>query len=129
MTEVDLGKFNKSISQIEIQLDKATVETIKKVTLVIDSALVLSTPVDTGRARANWLPSINSPRTEKIKDKTDISGVKSIEEANSVVSNVKPGDTVYIRNNLEYIQRLNNGHSKQAPAGFVEKAVQSVKGI
>jgi hypothetical protein len=32
---------------------------------------------------------------------------------------------VYISNNLPYIDRLNKGHSKQAPAGFIESAINA----
>ena len=62
-----------------------------------------------------------------MRDKFDPSGQNAIAEATALVSGVKAGDTVYISNNLEYIQALNEGHSQQAPAGFVEKAVQAVK--
>ncbi|MXO94293.1 hypothetical protein GRI62_11870 [Erythrobacter arachoides] len=33
------------------------------------------------------------------------------------------GDAPVIFNNVEYINALNNGHSKQSPAGFVEAAI------
>ena len=32
--------------------------------------------------------------------------------------------SIYITNNVPYIDRLNNGWSQQSPAGFVDKAVQ-----
>lgn len=36
------------------------------------------------------------------------------------------GDTdVIIENKVPYIERLNEGHSKQAPAGFVEDVIDS----
>lgn len=31
-----------------------------------------------------------------------------------------------VENNVEYIEALNNGHSQQAPAGFVENAMDKV---
>lgn len=126
---INLTDFDKAITQVEKQLDEVTVETLQKVVLAVDSAIVLSTPVDTGRARGNWLPSINTPREEKLVDNFDLTGSKSIAEAQSVSDKVIAGNTVYISNNLEYIGALNDGHSQQAPAGFVEKAVQVVKGI
>lgn len=126
---INLTEFDAALLRVEGALDKVTVETMQKVVLAVDSAIVLSTPVDTGRARGNWLPSINTPDESKLRDNFDPSGSKAIGEAQSVASVVKPGDTVYISNNLEYIGALNDGHSQQAPAGFVEKAVQVVKSI
>lgn len=32
-----------------------------------------------------------------------------------------------IENNVEYIGKLNEGHSKQAPAGFVETEIDKIK--
>lgn len=124
---INFTDFDRALATVEKQLDKVTVETLQKVVLAADSTVVLATPVDTGRARGNWLPSIGTPREETLRDKFDPSGQNAIAEATALVSSVKAGDTVYISNNLEYIQALNEGHSQQAPAGFVEKAVQAVK--
>jgi hypothetical protein len=33
------------------------------------------------------------------------------------------GDVITIENRIPYIERLNQGHSKQAPAGFVEEII------
>jgi hypothetical protein len=35
----------------------------------------------------------------------------------------KPGEQIHITNNAPYIRQLNDGSSKQAPAGFVERAI------
>lgn len=37
--------------------------------------------------------------------------------------NVERNSSIHITNNLPYIGALNDGHSKQAPAGFVRTAV------
>lgn len=75
----------------------------------------LMTPVDTGRARANWGMDINM---------IDVSLVEpdSPKDAEAVVR-YKLKDIIYISNHLPYINRLNEGHSDQAPAGFVEDAL------
>lgn len=39
----------------------------------------------------------------------------------------KIGHVIYVFNNVKYLQVLNNGHSQQAPAGFVERAIASTK--
>ena len=95
-------------------------KTVRAVALVVDAELVAATPVDTGRARSNWNPSLNVPDT-------------TIQEPNQkkvidpIVSAYKITDTILISNNLPYINRLNEGYSKQAPAGFVDLALQKGK--
>ncbi|RTL04578.1 hypothetical protein EKK58_10260 [Candidatus Dependentiae bacterium] len=101
----------------------------RKVVLAVDAAVVLATPVLTGRARSNWIPSLDKPVTKELKKESyDKTGGEAIAAAQSVAAGIKFGSDVYISNNLPYINRLNQGHSQQAPAGFVEKAVQAAKG-
>ena len=113
-------------SDFRAQLDRAYVAKVEKpleaavrrAALAADAALVRATPVDTGRARSNWIPSLNSPdyRIVDINQKPDLA---------AAVANMKPTDTIFITNSLPYIRRLNDGYSAQAPAGFVQAAVQS----
>ena len=104
-------------------------EVRKNYAFALYSSIVKKTPVDTGRARANWNVSVGSPdlsttedtrKTPKLKDKMpDPNGDESI----------------FISNNLPYITKLEyggypnppkkgsgktvNGYSKQAPEGMV----------
>lgn len=99
---------------------QAVEKTVRAVALVVDAELVATTPVDTGRAKSNWLPTLNTPDTRKVEpgEKPDIA---------PVLSSYKIDDTVLITNNLPYIRRLNDGWSQQFPAGFVERAVAKGK--
>lgn len=106
---------------------------VRKVALAIDQALVMSTPVDTGRARANWQVDQLEP------SKTTIEFGTSSKEVDVVARGAAAGDfaikaaiaktrgfngsVLYITNNLPYIIPLNNGHSQQAPLGFIEAAI------
>jgi len=79
-----------------------------------------------GTARGNWFVGVNKPvrkisPTRRKKD-SDIEAKTAIEEAKSFEY-----PTIVISNNLPYIERLNDGHSSQAPAKFVELAIQKVK--
>lgn len=95
---------------------------VRAVALTLDAELVATTPVDTGRARSNWLPSLNVPDTRRVEpgQKPDIG---------PTLGAYKVTDTILISNNLPYINRLNEGSSKQAPAGFVQAAIQRAKRI
>lgn len=92
-------------------------QVIRRTALSIDADLVKETPVDTGRARSNWLPSINTPSSETVGPSGKINIQTVLPDFNVLT------DTIYITNNLPYIRRLNDGHSAQAPAGFVDDVV------
>jgi len=82
--------------------------------------------VDTGRARANWRVNLDAPLSGTTPA-TDPSGQAAISQGQGVIAGFDPSHNreIHITNNLDYIEPLNNGTSAQAPAGFVEKAVQS----
>lgn len=77
-----------------------------------------------GRARANWFVSINSP-TRTTTEAVDPHGGAAIAEGNSTISTAGPGNSIHLTNNLPYIIPLNQGHSHQAPIGFIERAIQA----
>ena len=90
--------------------------------------VVLGTPVDTGRARANWQASIGAApegtvtRNDKAGGTTTAKGMATAQRA--------AGEVFYITNNLPYIYRLEfEGHSKQAPAGWVRTAIERNAGM
>jgi hypothetical protein len=105
---------------------------VRKTALAIDTALVLNTPVDTGRARGNWQVNIGGPAEGTLdnwpkanKDAVGLNGSSSqfaLAAAIKATENFK-GGSIFINNNLPYIVPLNNGHSGQAPPGFVQTAV------
>ena len=94
--------------------------------LNINNKLIQKTPVDTGRARSNWIPSVGVPYFQENGPMDDSSltwrAINAFEE-------MHPFEDLYITNSLEYIVPLNNGHSDQAPANFVEMAVASVTDV
>lgn len=75
-----------------------------------------------GRARANWNVGLGGP-SDKVTDSRDPSGGSTITAGLSRMVGSRPGQAIHLTNNLPYIVPLNNGHSKQAPAGFVQQAV------
>lgn len=116
---LDLKKFG--------QVTRAQARTIfQKIALDLDTAVVLATPVDEGRARGNWFPSINSPSSEVDMAATDKSGSGAISALESVVAKADLGDTIWQTNNLPYILPLENGWSQQAPEGMVDENLNRI---
>lgn len=118
--EVDVDKFADSIG-----VEVATV--VKKLSFDIFADVVVGTPVDTGRAMNNWVISIGSPSREVNDRGGPESSVKAarISEATGTLASLQPFNTVWISNNLPYIGFLEEGSSKQAPSGWVERAIQN----
>lgn len=101
--------------------------------------LAKNTPVDVGTARSNWIVTLGraalntraafSPFSSRhrggdggsIGETRNQAGV--VWSASSAIGANKNGQDIYISNNLPYIQRLNEGWSDQAPAGFIQAAV------
>jgi len=107
---------------------------IKKLTLDIVANLVSApgdggTPVDTGWARANWIPQIGSARTTTAGSRSQaekglLPGDQQTGVAQVVTGYKLSRGAVHISNNVPYILRLDQGSSKQAPKGFVRRAIR-----
>jgi hypothetical protein len=106
----------------------------RKVALAIHSAVVIATPVDTGRARSNWVVRVGQPYGGRLdpyvpgeKGSTASQNAdRALEQGRQAIASATAQQRViYITNNLDYIDALNKGHSAQAPAGFVELAIQA----
>jgi len=87
---------------------------------------VLATPVDTGRARGNWLVGLNFP-VEAEAESEDRGGGSTIAAGNADIARARAVDDIWLSNNLPYITKLNEGSSFQAPVGFVEDVVDAVR--
>ena len=115
-------------------IEKVVEKTAKKVTLDVVANLKAQprttstgTPVDTGWARNNWIPSIGESVDEPVGDReTDVQSAARAQaegEAEVLKYNVSRG-TIYVSNNVPYISLLNDGHSSQQPAGFVQRSIE-----
>lgn len=81
------------------------------------------TPVDTGWARSNWIPNIGEPIEAPVGSRSNVNTAPQNQALGQVANYSLNKGRVYISNNVPYILRLNEGYSKQAPAGFVQRAV------
>lgn len=117
-------------------LERFLDQVIKKITLDIVANLKSApntgygTPVDTGWARANWVPNIGARRdgTAGTRAQAEAAATASTAEQDAGVAKVAISYTtkqgpVHITNNVPYILKLNEGTSRQAPRGFVQNAI------
>lgn len=127
---------------LEVGIELSTTTLALEIQGQLKSAPPLGTPIKTGFARNKW-DITDDPSGGGISARVTAGGVSV---AQTRVGDVGPVSfspvagagggggssgrfrTVYVVNSAPYIGRLNDGHSKQQPAGFVQRAiVNSIK--
>jgi len=118
-----------------IKIDKAFDDLLEKDFLPFKQKIAMEAltrvtkkmPVDTGRARGNTVVSLGT-MTSEASDFTDKSGGPTISRGAGVVFGDRdPFGIVFVQNNLPYINRLENGHSMQAPLGMFALTVAELE--
>ena len=122
------GSFEDQLRAFQVKTERNLTQVGRKVALEMFKRVIYKTPVDTGRARANWQVTIGSQAsgTVEIDDK---SGGATMSKATAASAGFKAGDTIYLTNNLPYIRKLEEGSSQQAPAGMVALTVQEFAAV
>ena len=115
------------IRAIVNDLDRLTERVVRKIALDVTANLIEQTPVDTGWARANWVPAIGAPVVRDLTGAGRNLAAASAEQAAGQAGVLRyklNRGKVFVSNNAPYITRLNDGHSRKAPAGFVQRAIR-----
>lgn len=100
---------------------------VRRAAVAADQAVVLGTPVDTGRARSNWLTTIGAPSSASTTN-TDPSGAGALGQGRAIIEGWKLGMApIFITNNVVYIMRLEQGWSAQAPEGMTRAAIRAAR--
>ena len=106
---------------------------VKKSFIQLSTEIIETSPVDTGRFRANWLPAVNGYRIDTTESTDE---VKAIAKVASTTNKYKLGDLVTLSNNLPYAtaiefglykgegSKIVGGFSKKAPEGVVRINIQ-----
>jgi hypothetical protein len=125
----NLNQFQKDIKKISEKTKTDQEKLVKKYAFEVFTEFVNRTPIDTGRAKANWFITLNTGTDEVYTG----SGELGEQEATLVsLRRLKVADTRFIpdkyviSNNLDYIVPLDEGWSKQAPIGIVDLGIQTV---
>lgn len=79
-----------------------------------------------GRSRANWQYG-NNIMPSGIIDSVDPTGGQTIAKITAGVSTSPTASVHWLANSLPYIKRLEDGYSKQAPAGMLKLTVEEFK--
>lgn len=122
---MDLSRFCKKYdADIKLVIRKISFEAFKRI--------ILRTPVDTGRARANWGVTVGSPNKYVIESE-DKSGSATLAMAADGTMSWSCEGSIFMTNNLPYIGVLEYGRddgtpgSKQAPQGMIRVTMEEMQ--
>jgi len=111
--DVDLSRFTKDMG---LELDTV----VRKVALDAHNRVTQKTPVDKGRAKANWNVGTGA---------VDYTTSESTTIQRPTLNKGDGKRPVYITNNLPYIHKLEQGSSKQAPSGMVAVTMMELQRV
>lgn len=123
MANYQVRRFNGEISKWIKATQGGLEEVIREFVKSVHADLVMRSPVDTGRFRANWQITYNHIPLYALNE-YDKSGSKTIAGGRRVADALPLGrggavTTIYFSNMLIYANALEYGHSQQAPAGVL----------
>lgn len=88
--------------------ERELVKLQKAIAIEALSRIIQRTPVDTGRARGNWQLTIAVVPSDQVNRK-DTNGTETLSANISKLAGLQPYQVVYITNNVEYINILEEG--------------------
>lgn len=112
------------VSTVLADLTRFAERAVVQVVTEVAAELAVSTPVDTGFARASWIPSVGTPSSEQGGSEEAPNPAAATQGLREVLAYRLTMGKAYVANNVRYIRKLDRGHSKQAPAGFVRTSVE-----
>ncbi len=135
-----LSGFSKRMQQVAKHVDANSNMLVKRTAIATLTEIVQRTPIDTGKAKSNWLVSTWGP-LGGIREPFSYGFRGSTKHANEQAT-IADGtyrinqyritfgmEKIYLTNNLDYIEMLELGSSKQAPTGFVDLAMIRGAGV
>jgi hypothetical protein len=126
---MDISLLSQRILRIQRGIVDNANEKVIRASRAFLTEVVTGTPADTGQAISSWKTGLNysptgtrnlAPGEKGSSRNTAISAVLNLELPR--LDRRRTGQTVYIVNTVSYIDLLNAGRSKQAPAGFIDRA-------
>lgn len=125
----------KRLERREKELSKIGSDRAVSVAVDLVTMLATDTPVDTSEAISNWQVGITTPVTSDIPpympgfmgSTYSYSRNATIAAAKRILQAKRPGQPIFVSNLAAHIVKLNEGSSRQAPAGFVQAAVMKAR--
>lgn len=108
-----MSRFTLDVRKWANEAEESLEETVIKIEIELFSRVILRSPVDTGRFRSNW-------NVDQRTQHFDVEGAEmTVSRMAGAVEQAGAGRVTSFINALPYAERLEFGHSKQAPQGMV----------
>jgi hypothetical protein len=124
MADKNITELKADLPAIATKINKSVDTVMRYASMTLYGEIIQGNPVDTGFSRANWNISLNEPNYS-------VRGARNANASYSPQPAVVPENRqllpIYIANGVNYVVFLEEGHSKQAPNGFIRIAVERVK--
>ena len=124
-----MGTFTLKLQQFQ---DKTAIQAdqwVRQVALDVWGRLIIRSPVDTGRFRANWMLSIDTPAEGSF----EVAGTSGNPEPPPPTPGIQPGQgaghVIWISNNVPYANFLEFGTDRMPARGMVGLTVMEFAGI
>lgn len=127
--QTGINSFSLNLSRFAKKADVDMRAVVQKISMEAFKRIILRTPVDTGRARANWGCTIGTPRTSMQVESTDKSGGATIAAMTGTAQGFSGQGSIFMVNNLPYIHALEDGSSTQMPEGMVKVTMAEMAGF
>jgi len=116
--------FEKEFDAAVLKINDKNEKVVRAVALQLFSAIVKSTPVQTGRLRSNWQTTLSSPASGTVNS-VDPSGSSAIAEVSAVTSRFTLADeSIWFTNNLPYAQIIEEGSRTRRPYKMVSANIE-----
>ena len=126
-TSRNFGEFAQRMVILADTVKGNSEKTVRRAALAADQTIVTLTPVDLGRAKANWIVTVGKPNTGTVESPgAGAAESQALAQGRGVIAGYKLGaGGIFITNNLPYIKRLNDGYSRKRPEGMLDGAIQA----
>jgi hypothetical protein len=120
--------MGKRARKVTSDLNNFLEKVMKDLGTTLNNKLTEETPEDTGWAENNWIANLGTPHrglagTREAAEKGSIDFVPRRVGLAKIAAYKLRNGKIHITNNVYYLSDLNEGTSKQAPAMFIEMAI------
>lgn len=126
MAEIDINFTAETRQQAEDRLSRGYRARRNFLVAELLGMIVYSTPVKDGYARGGWYVDAGAP-SGSAQRPPDKDGSATVLAGISSLRGVSPFKDIYIRNDVDYIDQLEDGYSGQAPEGMVKVSLAAFK--
>ncbi len=109
----ELTKLKADLTPGQINFVKSARAVVRRASFAVEKKIKIEMPVDPGRARASWGHWNGSLLKQTNPDAKADDAIWMVEDG---------GLSIVQGSNVDYIEDLNSGSSRQAPAGFLDRA-------